>query len=160
MGNAGNTDGTSRNSWDGEYENKESEISREKKTFWEYLAYALETFLILALLIPSLLRGTAFLIPFSLLGITMAILIIEHHAQHKEFLKAQIQGLGNSFSPYIGAWISGGKKRLMTTFLYEATSHCAFQPTTNTIVFQLKKDDNLYKNPLYPLLETVISQIS
>lgn len=140
---------------EGGYEHIENTVSTGKTTFWEYIAYALIINLLVALLIPSLLKGVTFLIPFSLLGMTIVLLIVQHHAKHKVLIETQLQGLSNCLSPYIAAWVSGGNERLMTAFLYEATSHCAFQLTTNTIVFQLKKDDTLYKNPLYPLLETL-----
>jgi hypothetical protein len=140
---------------EGGTESNENDISTEKKTFGEYFGYALEVILLLALLMPTLLKGLTFLIPFSLLGITIAVMIAEHHARHKEALKNRIQGLEISFSPYFGAWIAGGKERLLTSFLYEATSNCTFQPATNSITFQLKNAENLYENPLYASLETV-----
>ena len=153
--NRGNTDGTSRSNHERGYEHTENTVSSEKTTLGEYIAYALIINLLVALLIPSLLKGVTFLIPFSLLGISIAFLIIQHHAKHKALIETQLHRLSNCFSPYLAAWVSGGNERLLTAFLYEATSHCTFQPTTNTIVFQLKHDENLYKNPLYPLLETL-----
>jgi hypothetical protein len=133
----------------------ENNISQGKTSVWEYLAYALVINLGIAILIPSLMKGTFFLLPFAALGILIATLIAQHHAQQKERTLSKIQDTPLRISPYIGAWIAGGNERLLTTFLYEATEKCTFQPTTNSMVFQLKKSENLYENPLYTALETV-----
>jgi hypothetical protein len=133
----------------------ENNVSQRKTSVWEYLAYALVINLGVAVLIPTLLKGAAFLLPFSLLSTLIAVLIAQHHAQHKDLVESKIQENPLTVSPYIAAWIAGGNERLLTTFLYEVTEKCTFQPTTNSMVFQLKKSENLYKNPLYTALETV-----
>jgi hypothetical protein len=123
--------------------------------YWLYFAYGLIALLGIAVLYPPLLKGMIFLLPLSLLGICICVLISEDGYQRNEDLNEQINDLSDELSPYIGAWILGGRERLTTTLLYEATKNIQLNPTTKRLTFTLKQEDDLYKNPIYTLLQTV-----
>jgi hypothetical protein len=123
--------------------------------YWLYLGYGLITLLGIAVLYPPLLKGILFLLPLSLLGICICVLISEDNYQRNEDLNEQINDLSDELSPYVGAWILGGRERLTTTLLYEATKNIQLNPTTQRLTFTLKNEEDLYKNPIYTLLQTV-----
>jgi hypothetical protein len=123
--------------------------------YWLYFAYGLIAFLGVAILYPPLLKGTLFLLPLSLLGICICVLILDDNFKRNEDLNEQINDLSDELSPYVGAWVLGGKERLTTTLLYEATKNIELNPTTERLTFTLKNDNDLYKNPIYTLLQTV-----
>jgi hypothetical protein len=123
--------------------------------YWLYFAYGLIAFLGIAVLYPPLLKGIIFLLPLSLLGICICVLISEDGYQRNEDLNEQINDLSDELSPYVGAWILGGRERLTTTLLYEATTNIQLNPTTQRLTFALKQEDDLYKNPIYTLLQTI-----
>ena len=121
----------------------------------QYVIYGLFAVLTIVLLFPTLIVGTAFLIPYTTLFIALISHLILNGNNEKERITKRIQVLSNKFSPYIAAWILGGKERLMTTFLYQTTKSCRFTPQSDKIVFELSPDENLYKNPLYASLQTI-----
>jgi hypothetical protein len=123
--------------------------------YWLYFGYGLITLLGIAVLYPPLLKGIIFLLPLSLLGICICVLISEDNFQRQEDLNEQINDLSDELSPYVGAWVLGGRERLTTTLLYEAAKNVQLNPTTQRITFTLKTEDDLYKNPIYTLLQTV-----
>jgi hypothetical protein len=123
--------------------------------YWLYFAYGLIAFLGFAVLFPPMLKGILFLLPLSLLGICICVLISEDSYQRNEDLNEQINDLSDELSPYVGAWVLGGRERLTTTLLYEATKNIQLNPTTQRLTFTLKQEDDLYKNPIYALLQTV-----
>jgi hypothetical protein len=135
----------------GEFDNNRASTMN----YWLYAAYALITLLGIAVLYPPLLKGILFLLPLSLLGICICVLISEDSYQRNDDLNEQINDLSDDLSPYVGAWVLGGRERLTTTLLYEATKNIQLNPTTQRLTFTLKKDDDLYKNPIYALLQTV-----
>jgi hypothetical protein len=86
--------------------------------YWLYFGYGLITLLGIAVLYPPLLKGILFLLPLSLLGICICVLISEDNYKRNEDLNEQINDLSDELSPYVGAWILGGKERLTKTYFY------------------------------------------
>jgi hypothetical protein len=151
---AGNPDsfGKGGNDYEfGEFENNRASAMN----YWLYTAYGLIAILGVAILYPPLLKGIFFLLPLSLLGICICVLISEDNYQRNDDLNEQINNLSDALSPYVGAWILGGRERLTTTFLYEATTNIQLNPTTQRLTYTLKQSEDLIKNPIFTLLQTV-----
>jgi hypothetical protein len=118
-------------------------------------AYVLMALLIATLLFPSLLSGTTFLLPFILLGICVMGIIYKQGVQNKNRLEAEVAQFSPKLSPYMGALIMGKGERLFTTLLYEATEKCNVSGDGKRLTYTLKNNDDLIKNPLYTVLQTV-----
>ena len=139
----------------GENFSEEEPYSLASTPILQYIIHALFAVLILVLIFPTLLVGTLFLIPYTTLFIAIVIHLILNGNYEKERVNKKIEALSNQFSPYIAAWILGGKERLMTTFLYQTTSSCYFTPQSDKIKFELSDDKKLYNNALYTSLQTI-----
>jgi hypothetical protein len=96
-------------------------LTTSSNQIWLFCAYGLIALLVVAVLYPPMLKGLIFLLPLSLLGICICVLMSEDNYKRNENLNEQLNDLSDELSPYVGAWILGGRERLTTTLLYEAT---------------------------------------
>lgn len=127
----------------------------ENNRLLEQIIYILIAVLLVVLFFPAMLKGIAFLLPFAALGISIAVALNLFHSNHNYLTDKYLEQISDKISPYIAALATGGNTRLMTTLLFAATDKCTFQNETQTVLFDLKKGEDLYKNPIYTALQTV-----
>jgi uncharacterized membrane protein YgcG len=124
----------------------------DTQPFLKYSIYGLFGLLACAVFYPPLLVGLQFMIPYSILFAFIIIYLFLKGEHDKKQVKRQIEHAAKSFSPYIVAWLVGGRERLITTFLYETTDNCKYSPQLQTLGFELKNDETLNKNPVFTAL--------